>query len=199
MPARRTRSPWQGSGASGTPRWAAISRRATGAEVEPTIRRLDAEQDAAAATSGAERLSPEEVVAYLRDLPRLWRDASPEARQLIAASLFEETSALGWRSFRYRWTPHAIRRGLGDVIPEEPNLTDDEMVLVGARGVAPTLFNCPSASSVRRRLCRDSFEPRRCIAGTERGVGWTEPRRWSTLRQGRSSGGTVTPGLASRA
>ena len=54
-----------------------------------------------------------EVVAYLRGLPRLWREASPEARQLIAASLFEETSALGWRSFRYRWTPHAIRRGLG--------------------------------------------------------------------------------------
>ena len=59
------------------------------------MRRLDAEEDAAVASSGAEPLSPEEVVAYLRDLPRLWREASPEARQLIAASLFEETSALG--------------------------------------------------------------------------------------------------------
>ena len=83
------------------------------AELDATMRRLDAEQDTAAASTGAGPLSPEEVVAYLRDLPRLWRDASPEARQLIAASLFEETSALGWRSFRNSWTPHAIRRGLG--------------------------------------------------------------------------------------
>jgi hypothetical protein len=73
------------------------------------------------------------VVAYLRDLPRPWGEASPEARQLIAASLFEETSALGWRVFSYRWTTHAIRRGLGDVIPGELHLTDDEMVLVGER------------------------------------------------------------------
>ena len=101
------------------------------AELDATMRRLDAEQDAAAASSGAERLSPEEVVGYLRDLPRLWRDASPEARQLIAASLFEETTALGWRSFRYRWTAHAIRRGFGDVIPGELHLTDDEMVWSG--------------------------------------------------------------------
>lgn len=53
---------------------------------------------------------------YLRDLPRLWSEASPEARQLIAASLFEETSALGWKQFRYTWTQHAIRRGLREVI-----------------------------------------------------------------------------------
>ena len=93
-----------------------------------------------------------EVVAYLRGLPRLWREASPEARQLIAASLFEETSALGWRSFRYRWTPHAIRRGLGEVIPVELHLTDDEMVLVGARGIAPppTTFRSRCASPSRQ-------------------------------------------------
>ena len=118
------------------------------AELDATMRRLDAEQDAAAASSEAEPLSPEEVVAYLRDLPRLWREASPEARQLIAASLFEETSALGWRVFSYRWTAHAIRRGLGDVIPGELHLTDDEMVLVGARGIAPppTTFRSPCGS-----------------------------------------------------
>ena len=95
------------------------------------MRQLDAEQGAAIATAARHRLSPEEVIAYLRDLPRLWHEASPEARQMIAASLFEETSALGWRSFRYRWPPHAIRRGLGDVLPGELHLTDDEMVLVG--------------------------------------------------------------------
>lgn len=61
------------------------------ADLDATMRRLDAEQEAAEATSGAVCLSPEEVVAYLRDLPGLWRDWSPEARQLIAASPFEET------------------------------------------------------------------------------------------------------------
>jgi hypothetical protein len=79
-----------------------------------------------------ERSSPEEeVVAYLRNLPRLRREASPEARQLIPASLFEETSALGWRVFSYRWTAHAIRRGLEEVIPVELILSADDMVLVG--------------------------------------------------------------------
>jgi hypothetical protein len=53
--------------------------------------------------------------AYLRDLPRPWPEASPEARQLIAASLFEEASALGWRIFSERWIAHAIRRALEDV------------------------------------------------------------------------------------
>ena len=36
------------------------------AELDVTMRRLDAEQEPAAATAGAESLTPEEVVVYLR-------------------------------------------------------------------------------------------------------------------------------------
>jgi hypothetical protein len=42
-------------------------------------------------------------------------------------------------------TPHAIRGGLGKIIPGELNLTDDEMVLVGARGLKP-----PAPTSLSR-------------------------------------------------
>ena len=88
---------------------------------------------------------------------------SPEARQLIAASPFEATSALGWRSFRYRWTPHAIRRGPGDVIPGELHLTDNEMVLVGARGAAPSCLT-------QRRRAHCCVSPRLDREGDEHGA-----------------------------
>lgn len=92
---------------------AAIARYLRGrdaTEPEATMRRLDTGEAAAKSPTEAARLAPDEIVGYLRDLPCLGSEASPEARQLIAASLFEETSALGWMQFCYTWTQHAQRR-----------------------------------------------------------------------------------------
>ena len=33
-------------------------------------------------------MAPDEVVAYLRSLPSLWKDSGPEGRQAIASALF---------------------------------------------------------------------------------------------------------------
>jgi len=44
------------------------------------------------------------VVAYLRDLPRLWDDA-PGSRRALAEALFERVEVLGLRRMRIEPTP----------------------------------------------------------------------------------------------
>jgi hypothetical protein len=55
---------------------------------QATMARLDAEQQVARQPRQHHRMAPDEVVAYLRSLPSLWRDAGPEGRQALASALF---------------------------------------------------------------------------------------------------------------
>jgi len=99
---------------------------------------LDAEE-AAARTVSHGRLTDDEVVAYVRDLPSLWRDTDAAGRKSLATALWSDFAALGWQKVTYTWTRHALEVGLGRLVPGEINLTDDEVSLVGARGVKPTV------------------------------------------------------------
>ncbi len=59
----------------------------------------------------APELSAAEVVAYLRDLPRMWDDA-PGSRRGVAESLFERVEVLGLRRMHLEPTPAAVAVGL---------------------------------------------------------------------------------------
>ncbi len=101
------------------------------AELEATMRRLDAEEQAARHAVDRAPLTPAEVVAYLRDLPRLWADGQPEARRELAEALFARVRALGVRRIEIEPTEAAVEHGLAEAFGA------DEVVMVGARGVAP--------------------------------------------------------------
>ena len=51
------------------------------------------------------------MVAYLRDLPRLW-DEAPGSRRALAEALFERVEVLGLRRMRIEPTPSAVAAGL---------------------------------------------------------------------------------------
>lgn len=67
------------------------------------------EQEAEANAGGP--VTALEVVAYLRDLPRLWDDA-PGSRRALAEALFGRVEVLGLRRMRIEPTPSAIAAGL---------------------------------------------------------------------------------------
>jgi DNA invertase Pin-like site-specific DNA recombinase len=78
---------------------------------------LDAEEQAARQPTEAGRLSPGEVVSYLRSLPALWADAGPDGRQVLATALFARTDVLGFEQMIYELTPDAIELGLAAALP----------------------------------------------------------------------------------
>ena len=96
-------------------------------ELEATMRRLDAEEQAARHAVARAPLSAAEVVAYLRDLPRLWADGQPEQRRALAEALFARVRALGIAHIEITPTGAAAARGLAEAFGA------DEMVMVGAR------------------------------------------------------------------
>jgi len=100
-------------------------------ELEATMRRLDAEEQAARHSVARAPLSAAEVVAYLRDLPRLWADGQPEQRRALAEALFARVRALGVSRIEIEPTEAAAARGLPEAFGA------DEVVMVGARGLAP--------------------------------------------------------------
>ncbi len=106
---------------------------------------LDAEEAGARAVV-THHLSNAEAAAYVRDLPSLWRDADPAARKTLAEALWVEFSALGWQKVTYTWSRHALELGLGRLVPGEIMLTDDEVSLVGARGVEPPVVGSSAAA-----------------------------------------------------
>ena len=103
-------------------------------ELEATMRRLDAEEQAARHAVARAPLSAAEVVAYLRDLPRLWADGQPEQRRALAEALFARVRALGISRIEITPTEAAAERGLAEAFGA------DEVVMVGARGVEPSLY-----------------------------------------------------------
>ena len=78
---------------------------------------LDAEEEAARQPIETGRLSPSEVVAYLRSLPALWADSGPDGRQALALALFARTEVIGFEQMSYQLTPEAIELGLNAALP----------------------------------------------------------------------------------
>ena len=72
---------------------------------------LDEQEAEAHAGGPVTALEASEVVAYLRDLPRLWDDA-PGSRRALAEALFERVEVLGLCRMRIEPTPSAIAAGL---------------------------------------------------------------------------------------
>jgi hypothetical protein len=99
--------------------------------------RLDAAEALAREPLEAPRLSAPEIVDYLRNLPRLWADAGPDARQTISTAIFARTDVLGFRRLEYELTEDAIELGLDAALPAAFELGTRLVSLVGARGIAP--------------------------------------------------------------
>jgi DNA invertase Pin-like site-specific DNA recombinase len=79
--------------------------------------RLDGEEQLARQPVQSGRLTPPEVVAYLRSLPKLWADSGPDGRQAMALSLFARTEVIGFEQMIYELTPDAIELGLNAALP----------------------------------------------------------------------------------
>ncbi len=86
-------------------------------EWQATMARLDAEEDVARRPHESTRLSPPEVVAYLRSLPTMWAHAGPDGRQALANALFSTLEVLGYQKMEYELTPDAIELGLNAALP----------------------------------------------------------------------------------
>jgi len=103
--------------------------------LEATMRDLDAAEADAGGAREATALSPEEVRRYLENLPSWWADADPEDRRALATTLFERIRALGISEVKVEPTQEARDHHLAEAFGP------DEVVMVGARGVAATLSN----------------------------------------------------------
>lgn len=84
---------------------------------QAAMARLDGEEQHAREPVQTGRLTPPEVVAYLRSLPSLWADSGPNGRQALALALFARTDVLGLEQMIYELTPEAIELGLNAALP----------------------------------------------------------------------------------
>jgi DNA invertase Pin-like site-specific DNA recombinase len=84
---------------------------------QATMTRLDAVEVLARQPLEAHRLSPPEIVDYLRSLPTLWADAGPDGRQAMATAIFARTDVLGFERMEYELTSDAIELGLDAALP----------------------------------------------------------------------------------
>ena len=73
---------------------------------------LDAEEALLRQPAERRRLSPPEIVDFLRSLPTLWAEAGPEGRQALVVSIFARLDVLGFERLEYELTPDAIDLGL---------------------------------------------------------------------------------------
>jgi hypothetical protein len=79
--------------------------------------RLDAAEALARQPLDAPRLTPLEIVDYLRSLPNLWADSGPDARQALTSAIFARTEVLGFQRLEYELTEDAIELGLDAALP----------------------------------------------------------------------------------
>jgi DNA invertase Pin-like site-specific DNA recombinase len=84
---------------------------------QATMGRLDAEAVLARAPVERQRLTPVEIVDYLRSLPLLWADSGPDARQAIVMAIFARLDVLGFQRLEYELTSEAIDLGLHAALP----------------------------------------------------------------------------------
>ncbi len=102
------------------------------AALEATMRSLD-QEEATARAAHTDGLTSEEAIESLRELPKLWDDAEPSGRKLLAEALFERIDVLAARKVRLHPSASAKAQGW-DIAWNGARL----VVMVGARGVAPT-------------------------------------------------------------
>jgi DNA invertase Pin-like site-specific DNA recombinase len=84
---------------------------------QASMARLDSEEQLARHPVQAGHLTPPDVVAYLRSLPKLWADSGPDGRQALALGLFARTEVIGFEQMVYELTPEAIEMGLNAALP----------------------------------------------------------------------------------
>jgi len=84
---------------------------------QATMARLDAEEALAREPVESRRLTPPEIVDYLRSLPALWADSGPSGRQALVGAIFARTDVLGFERLEYELTPDAIELGLDAALP----------------------------------------------------------------------------------
>jgi hypothetical protein len=82
------------------------------------LKRLDAEE-AAAHAAPSQSPTAAQARAYLEDLPRLWRETSPEGRRGLAQAIFEKVEVLGVTDYTITLTPEAEAHGLEDALGPE--------------------------------------------------------------------------------
>ena len=91
---------------------------------QAAMSRLDAAEALARQPLAGGRLTPPEIVAYLRSLPAIWADSGPDARQAITTAIFARTDVLGFERMEYELTSDAIARGLDAALPAVFELRD---------------------------------------------------------------------------
>src|SRR3990172_6141482 len=79
--------------------------------------RLDDEEALARVPVERQRLSPPEIVDYLRALPRLGADAGLDGREAVVGAIFAKLDVLGFQSLEYDLMPDAIDLGLDVALP----------------------------------------------------------------------------------
>ena len=84
---------------------------------QATTARLDAEEALARQPVERQRLTPPEIVDYLRSLPTLWADSGPDSRQALVTAIFAQLNVLGFQRLEYELTPDAIDLGLDAALP----------------------------------------------------------------------------------
>jgi hypothetical protein len=84
---------------------------------QATMARLDAETRIAREPAISRRLTPTEIVDYMRSLPRLWADAGPDGRQAMVGAIFARLDILGFQRLEYELTADAIDLGLDATLP----------------------------------------------------------------------------------
>jgi hypothetical protein len=84
---------------------------------QATMTRLDGAEALARQPLEAPRLTPLEIVDYLRSLPALWADSGPDGRQALVGAIFARTDVLGFRRLEYELTEDAIELGLDAALP----------------------------------------------------------------------------------
>jgi hypothetical protein len=82
-----------------------------------TMARLDAEEALAQVPLDGRRLSPTEIVDYLRSLPVLWADSGTAGRQAIVSAIFAQIDVLGFERLEYELSADAIGLGLDAALP----------------------------------------------------------------------------------
>jgi hypothetical protein len=79
--------------------------------------RLDAEEALAQVPLDGRRLSPTEIVDYLRSLSTLWTDSGTTGRQAIVSAIFAQIDVLGFERLEYELSADAISLGLDAALP----------------------------------------------------------------------------------
>lgn len=65
---------------------------------QATMAHLDAEESLLRQPTDATRLTPPEIVDYLRSLPRLWADSGPDGKQAMVVAIFARLDVLDFNS-----------------------------------------------------------------------------------------------------